>query len=238
MIVRTLRDYNIKSLALQREFEELKYRHEKILLETELEIQEQTFRYISMEIHDNITQALSLAKLNLNCLTQVNDSENIEKLAKANDLISKSMFDLTNLSRSLDSDIIESHGLISALKHEIARHIRINDIDVELIINGNTLFMDSKKELIVFRIVQEAFNNILKHAKASKAIIQIDQVKDSLEVTIRDNGIGFDYEKIYDQKKIGEMQGLKNMKHRAEHINGTIHIVSAPVAGTSITLKI
>ena len=108
LIYRAIKTYNRKSLALQKNLEEVKSNQEKLLLKTELEIQEQTFQFISKEIHDNVTQGLSLAKLNLNIIELENKPETKILIHKSTELIAKALSDLNHLSKSLDADLIES----------------------------------------------------------------------------------------------------------------------------------
>ncbi|HLO80509.1 MAG TPA: ATP-binding protein [Chitinophagaceae bacterium] len=234
IIYKTIKNYNQQSLLLQRNIEDLKFKQEKLLLQTEIEIQEQTFQFISMEIHDNITQVLSLSKLHLNCLELNKDAENLDRLTKSKDLISKSLEDLSNLSKSLDSDIIESHGLTHAIQYEIERWKRFTDDKIELELIGNVEFLKHKNELLIFRIIQEALNNIIKYAKASCIVIKIERNESELIISIKDNGIGFDLEKVYENKKVGKMSGLKNMRQRAEILGGKLTINSRPGNGSTI----
>ena len=238
MIYRTIQNYNEKSLALQMKLEELKFKQEKLILQTEIEIQEQTFQFISMEVHDNITQVLSLAKLYLNCLELNNDSENLSRLHNSKELISKSLIDLSSLSKSLDSDIIESHGLIHALQFEIERWKKFSKKSFELNISTTVQFMDKQKELLIFRIIQEALNNIVKYADASSVKVIMQNEDDDLVISILDNGKGFDLQTVYENKKAGQMAGLKNMRHRAESLNGQLEILSTPGKGSKITARV
>jgi signal transduction histidine kinase len=234
IIYKTIKNYNQQSLILQRNIEDLKFKQEKLLLQTEIEIQEQTFQFISMEIHDNITQVLSLSKLHLNCLELNKDAENLDRLTKSKDLISKSLEDLSSLSKSLDSDIIESHGLIHAIQYEIERWKKFTDDKIELELIGNIEFINHKNELLIFRIIQEALINIIKYAEASCIVIKIERKENELKISISDNGIGFDLEKVYENKKVGKMSGLKNMRQRAEILGGKLTINSRPGEGSII----
>ena len=234
IIYKTIKNYNRQSLILQRNLEELKFKQEKLLLETEIEIQEQTFKYISMEIHDNITQVLSLAKLHLNCLELNKNPENLDRLITSKEFISKSLDDLSSLSKSLDSDLIENHGLVAAIRYEIERWKRFTDDKIELEIVGTLAFLNQKNDVLIFRIIQEAVNNIIKYAQASTIKIIIEKDEENIKVTVLDNGLGFDLEKVYENKVIGKMSGLKNMKQRAEILNGTLHIYSKPGEGSRV----
>jgi hypothetical protein len=234
IIYKTIKNYNRQSLILQRNLEELKFKQEKLLLETEIEIQEQTFKYISMEIHDNITQLLSLAKLHLNCLELNNNPENLDRLTTSKEFISKSLDDLSSLSKSLDSDLIENHGLVAAIRYEIERWKRFTDDKIELEIVGALSFLNQKNDVLIFRIIQEAVNNIIKYAQASTIRIILEKDDENIRVTVLDDGIGFDLEKVYENKTIGKMSGLKNMRQRAEILNGTLNIYSKPGEGSRV----
>lgn len=238
LIYRTIQNYNAKSLALQLKLEELKFEQEKMIMQAEIEIQEQTFQFISMEIHDNITQVLSLAKLHLNCLELTRNAENITRLENSKDLISKSLIDLSNLSKSLDSDLIESHGLIHAVEYEIERWKKFSKNTINLEVSTSVQFMDKQKELLIFRIIQEALSNVMKHAEATLLNVQIEKDGENLVIAIRDNGNGFDSGKVYENKKAGQMAGLKNMRHRAESLMGELEVVSSPGKGSNIVVSI
>lgn len=237
-IFRSIKNYNATSLQLQRNLDELKLKQEKLLLQTEIEIREQTFQFISMEIHDNITQVLSLAKLHLNCLQLTNDQQNHERLTKSKDLISKSLIDLSNLSRSLDSDLIESHGLIPAIEYEVERWKRFTSDQIELNIIGSHQYMDPRKELLIFRIVQEALNNAMKYAEAKNIKVMVENSEIETRIAIEDDGVGFELDNVYANKKVGQMAGLKNMRQRAETINAKLNINSAPGKGSIIEVII
>ena len=238
LIYRAIKIYNMKSLALQQNIEDLKSKQNKLLLETELEIQEQTFQFISKEIHDNVTQGLSLAKLNLNIIELDNISESKLLIHKSTELIAKALSDLNHLSKSLDADLIESYGLIHAIKYEIERWQRLTKNDIEMDVNGELQFLNTNTELLIFRIIQESINNIIKYAKAENIKITICYSSESIKITINDDGIGFDPDTIFTNKKIGEMAGLKNMRQRAESLDGKLTIESTPGKGTLLNVII
>ena len=238
MIFNSIKIYNEKSLLLQKDLEELKINQEKMILETEVEIQEQTFQFISREIHDNIIQTLSLAKLNLNVLDYKNPLEINVLVTKSVDLITKSLSDLNNLSKSLDADLIANHGLTQALQFELEKWSMHSKTKLKLEVIGEIQHIKTSTELIVFRIIQESLSNILKYANASSILIALNYSSNELLFTIKDNGIGFNPEKELGNKKIGKKAGLKNMKQRAEMVNGQFEIESNLNKGTTISVKI
>ena len=215
----------------------LKINHEKELLTTKLEIQEETFNKISREIHDNISLGLTLAKLQINNY-MVLQNEQHQTLSTSIDLISKSLVDLNDISKSLDANQLASYGLINALESEIMVLNRSGIYQVEMDIIGESVYLEAEIELILLRIFQEACNNILKHARATT--IQIDMIYEPgwLNMKITDNGRGFDVEATKNKKEIRKMSGLKNFYTRAELIGAELNITSVKEVGTTIHIKI
>ena len=228
--------YQKKQVTFLESLETLKHDHEKNLLKTQLEIQEQTFQNISREIHDNIGLSLTLAKLNLNIL----DFEKIEQIKElintSIDLISKSINDLSDISKCLNSESISQQGLLNALQLEIQRLNNLKRFKVEFQVSGNPVFFDSQKELVLFRIAQEALNNIIKHADAQNIYLHVIFNNNEVQLCIKDNGKGFSFEKeISSPKKI--KAGLTNMHIRSAMINGSMKVESEIGKGTAIIVK-
>ena len=210
------------------------------MLESELEVREQTFQYISKEIHDNILQTLSLAQLTLNCIDpeMKNAGESFQHIKKVRELQSKTLTDLNSLSKTLDSDIIETHGLVVAIQLEIDRWQKLFENKIILLIEGETIHLPKNAELFIFRIIQEAISNASKHSGARTLIIAIKYDTEKTTVTVEDNGKGFNLDTIYDHLDPTKMSGLKNMKKRTELLGGKFNIRTQPGYGTSITATI
>ena len=155
------------------EKEEMKNTFQKTLLQTQLEIQEQTLKNISQEIHDNVGQVLTLAKLNL-ATTTVADEAASEKIKTSQQLIGKAIQDLRDLSRSLNTDYVEEMGLVRSVEYELELLQKTGTIATELNIEGKIIKFNKHTELILFRIVQETIHNIMKHAEAKKISASID----------------------------------------------------------------
>jgi len=219
------------------EIQKMNITHEKELLIAKLEIQEETFNKISREIHDNISLGLTLAKLQINNFME---SQNIQNslLSTSVDLISKSLIDLNDISKSLDGNQLASHGLINALESEVMVLNRSGIYNVEMEIIGESIYLDSETELILLRIFQEACNNILKHARATR--IQVDMIYEPgcLNMKITDNGKGFNVEETKSKKEIRKMSGLNNFYTRAKLIGAELNITSMKGIGTTIHIKI
>jgi signal transduction histidine kinase len=222
--------------------EKLQYLNEKInlenslekkILETRLEMQEATFRHISQEIHDNLGQVLSLAKLNLNCLDVKREGFE-ERIENTKEVLGHAITDLRNLSKSLNSDYLIEMGLQRSIEFEINQLKKTKRFSIHYDVIGEEIRVDKNKELILFRIVQEALNNIMKHSGAKNITINLNYGINALIVEIKDDGVGFDQYKL----KPDHGFGLKNMFSRAAAIGGSLNINSAHSTGTKVEVMI
>jgi two-component system, NarL family, sensor kinase len=231
LIITLIYLYQKKQLAYQRNLEFLKLDHEKNLMAAQLEMQEDTFQHISKEIHDNISLSLTLAKLNLNTLDWDEKEKTVMQVNSVIDLISESISNLSDISKSLNSDLISSQGLITAIKNEITRIRETGLFSIDINITGEPVYMDVKKELIIFRIVQESFNNIIKHAAASLVQLTLCYSPKNLQLAISDNGRGF----ITIDYTVSGKAGLKNMETRVCMLDGEMRVESIVGKGTLLS---
>ncbi|HMO34192.1 MAG TPA: hypothetical protein PKE07_14450, partial [Lacibacter sp.] len=208
-----------KKFSFRKELEKINEEYNKTILNSQIEIQEETFQNISREVHDNIGQRLSLAKLIF-----IENNINVLKTNKsvAEEIIEESISDLKNLSRSLTANLIKEEGLKNAIEKEIDRLIRLANININFSCKGEDYYMSSEKELLLFRIIQEALQNIIRHSASKKAEIYLNYTKEFIELRISDNGRGFFIEnKKNDSHRFSS--GLSNMKNRATALNGSFH---------------
>ncbi len=224
--------YQQKQNLYFKDIETLNATHENTLLQSQLEIQEQTFQNISREIHDNIGQKLTLAKLYLNTLNYKDSAKTELQVNDSVNMISEAINDLSDISRSMSSEIILNNGLIKALELEAAQLTRSGIYSISFSATGNPVFMDADTELVLFRIVQEALNNVIKHADAAIININLHYSMNLLTVEISDNGKGF----YVDEPKAGT--GLRNIKKRAAMLKGDISINSKINIGTQVKIQI
>lgn len=218
------------------EKKELQSQFQQTLLQSQLEIQEQTLKTISQEIHDNIGQALSLAKLTLNTMLPVEDERLKEKIINSKDLVSKSIADLRDLSRSLDTDYVKEMGLQRAIEYELEIMHKTETIATKLIVEGNMIRLEKQKELILFRIIQETLNNIIKHADASELTINIFYRAKEMELQIADNGKGVDLTPLQEGNKSSFGLGIRNMHNRAMLIGAAFNMSSTLGKGTCVQI--
>lgn len=224
--------YKQRQVSYQKDIDELKINYENELLRSRISVQDQTFQKISREIHDNIGQKLSLAKLQISdaiVSLQLNEN-NFFQIALQT--LTSSISDLRDLSRSLSADYIAVHGLIKALENEIFQLNRTGYLHFNLKVTGEPGLISVENEIVAFRIIQESLSNILKHADASNVFISVYYSKNAMTVQVKDDGHGFDTTQVYDSN------GLTNIKKRAESIHAELQIISAIGNGTEITIKI
>lgn len=224
--------YQQKQHAYFKNVEELKSVHKNDLLQTQIEMQEQTFQNISREIHDNIGQKLTLAKLHLNTLNPTLAGENTEKVQSAVEMIGEAIIDLSDISRSMSADLVLQNGLLKALDFEVNQLSKLGLFKIKLQVSQQTSFLDPRSELIIFRIAQEAINNILKHSSATEINISLQYSGSALIMEIKDDGVGFSPA----QNRNGT--GLLNMTKRASLLGGTCTICNSEIRGACIIIKI
>lgn len=222
--------YQKKSISYLTDIEKMKVEHERTLLKTQLEIQESTLQNISREIHDNIGLTLTLAKLTLNTSSNGMEVQN-KKSYEAVQLITNAIDGLRSLSRTLNSDYVLNNGLIKSLEKELSYFKSIKAFNLDLKIIGNPIYLEASKELVIFRIAQEAYNNAIKHSNASKISTIIEYKKTCFLLKIIDNGKGFNYDDLT------QKSGLNNMIHRSQLLKGNCNIESNST-GTTINLSI
>lgn len=220
------KEYIEKTIFLRQNFE-------RNLLQSQIETQEQTFNTISQEIHDSVGQLLSLAKVQLSIAEQ---HENVDKalLADVKSTIGKALTDLRDIAKSLNSNHIRQLTLPEIIQEDLQRINKLGVIKCYIETEGNELTVPEQKKAILFRIVQESLQNILKHAEATQIIVAINFMEQNLKITISDNGKGFDT-KSEAIKPSG--LGLNNLKNRITLLNGSADINSKPGEGTVITLN-
>ena len=232
IIVSLLYLYQKRQLAYDINVNKLKLDFERNLLKTQIEIQEQTFDTISKEIHDNISLSLTLVKLNLNTLPWNDLIETRNSVDFSINLIGTSISQLSNLSKTLNPEVIGSIGLTKSLKYEVEKIIRMAHLEVEYCIKGEPIFLSCDKELIIFRIIQETFNNIIKHAKATRVLLELNYCDHFLDILVKDNGVGF----IKNASSSGA--GLHNMQTRVKSFGGHFILDTKPNKGTQILITV
>ena len=224
-----------KQRGFSHDLMEAKANYDRELFKAQLEIQEQTSQEIAREIHDNAGQVLSLAKLSLGTLDLERKNELQESILEVSDLIEIALEDLRHMSRSMNTQIIKKGGLKKSIEMQVGYIQRAGKFNIHFTVNGDQVSLDETKEIFLFRIVQEAVNNIIRHSKASDICISLCYENEQLIMQIKDNGIGFNLNEQI--SGTGQISGIYNMQHRANLIGAEFQMESNIGMGTCITVK-
>ena len=204
---------------------QIKTEHEKTLLNVENEIQQETLAQIGRELHDNIGQLLSLAKLSLN-------SAKPEKQAQGKDYINDIIREVRALSKTLNLDWVESVTLDEFIGQQLEKIQSTGYCNTSLQSDQSFRELTKDQKLVLIRVIQECLNNAIKHAQPDRIDIRITKSSQSRSIEIRDDGVGFDTT----QKSKGS--GMYNLSKRMETIGGKFYLTSNLGKGTQIILEL
>ncbi|MBE5321120.1 hypothetical protein IM793_18295 [Pedobacter sp. MR2016-19] len=212
--------------------------HNKELLETRIEIQEQVSHNIASELHDNIGSYQSLLLMSLKRLRVNADEKNRVQFDEAISLAEKTSIEIRNISRSMQAFDMEYFDFYDCLEMELDRLTNSKLLSVNYFLEGDKATLVHQTGLVLFRICQEIINNVVKHAKASTIDVSVQKKFGALILTIADDGIGFNYHAMEKSKSSKRGMGLRTIKSRVEFLHGNLKTQSIPGEGTRITIKI
>lgn len=181
--------------------------------------------HIARELHDEIGQALSLIKVNLQSMQRMPEALSIAvHLEETVGIIDSSIAQVHNLSYNLRPSILDDYGLEAALRWFISRIISRSGLE-KLVSDIYQARLPVDLETVCFRVAQESLTNILKHAKAQKVIIKISAAK-GLSLSVSDNGVGFNVSETMEHCMRGDNFGLLGMQERVALAGGRLRIDS------------
>lgn len=229
-----IHSYNTRKKSHAEEKKRMAIAFEAEILMARLETQEHTMQTIATELHDNIGQLLGLSALTLGSIDVADPQKTAVKVSDVRELNSKAIAELRQLAKLMQGERMMGEGLDVVIQAELDYLIRTGHYTATFINRyGNLSGVDARKQLFLFRMVQEAINNAVKHAKASHLLVVLKAVEGQLELSITDNGDGFDV-----SKALGQGMGLYTMKRRAELIDGEVEICAVSGEGTKILIRI
>lgn len=184
------------------------------------------------ELHDAVASTLSAAKMQLNRIDGTDSSECLTSKEKTLALIDAATREVRSISHNMAPNVLLEEGLTYAIEN-FCHKASGSNLQITPYIFGDTSLLDAEYALLIYRIIQEAVNNVIKHANASEALVQLTATDTHLDITIEDNGKGFD---INSTKKNG--LGISNLVNRIQLLNGSHEISSTINEGTSIYINI
>lgn len=228
-IVMFIFQYRKRKVLHEKEKQLLYEQYQTELLNSQLEMQQQTMQHIGREIHDNVGQKLTLASLYSRQLVQ---SQNPEKISAIGGIIDEALAELRLLSKTLTSPMPVQDDILLLLRHEAEQINKsgLCSLQVECMEPGINLAMERKNTL--FRLLQEFIQNSLKHAQCRRISITFRKAENKLYITATDDGTGFNV------KTGSEGIGLQNMQRRAEQLNARYEFSSVEEKGTLLTLQL
>jgi len=205
-----------------------------------LQAQEEERKKISRELHDEIGQTLTAINVKLAALKNeatANTTGLKRKIAITQRLVEKSMDTVHRFARELRPPLLDDLGLIPALQSSIKDFTKRTRIPVHFTAFGTVERLHSDKRTVLYRVAQEAFTNVVKHAQATLVEVSIQRRRGVVCMEIHDNGRSFLVQQALFAKQIKRL-GLLGMRERLEMVGGSFSIESAPGKGTTIRAQI
>jgi PAS domain S-box-containing protein len=206
-----------------------------------IEAQEDERRRIARELHDQIGQVLTAVKINLHTVQQASQASEVSFYLKDNiEAVDEALRLVRDLSVDLRPPVLDDFGLATALRWYVERYTKRTGLEVDVVIelpDQNERF-SRELETACFRIAQEALTNIVRHARASHVLLQLVNDGKVLLLRVKDNGVGFDMERLRKRAPRAATLGLISMHERAHVAGGTIEIDSLISHGTEVRFKL
>ncbi|MFN8243654.1 MAG: sensor histidine kinase [Ferruginibacter sp.] len=193
-------------------------------------------RRIAADLHDGVGQMMSAAKMNLSAFeNEISFKDESQKISfeKVISLVDESCKEIRSVSHQMMPNALLKSGLANAVKEFIDK-IDNRVLKINLHTEGLNERLDSNVETVLYRVIQECVNNVIKHSGANNLDISLIKDSDGIAATVEDNGRGFDSS---DKQKF-EGIGLKNIRSRVEFLKGTVDFDSAPGKGTLVAIHV
>jgi len=205
-----------------------------------IKAQEEERKRVAREIHDGPAQSMANIVMRAEfCLKllDMNPEKVRDELKALQNLVRMSLMDVRKIIFDLRPMVLDDLGLAPAIKRYLAEYKEQYGIQVEFLFFGDQRRLDSSIEIALFRIIQETVTNIRKHARAKNAVVKMEILRRKVTVHIKDDGIGFDLDKVMAKKDL-EGYGLVGIRERVQLLKGKMSIKTAQGQGTSISISV
>jgi signal transduction histidine kinase len=242
-IVRDITERKQVEEDLKQASEKLSKEHKqrKILSKRLIELLEKDRRQIAMELHDHIGQTLTSLKMNLELIhgkLKPGHTELEAQITTAQERAIQSIKDVKSISQGLRPTMIDALGLIPSLRELFSKTQQQTDIEIHFFSQRIPKHFEGEKELAIYRIAQEALNNIIRHAQAKNVFVNLIKKDEKLSLSVEDDGVGFDPDKVMKPSERKKSLGLLIMRERAVQLDGEFSIESQPGKGTHLLVEI
>ncbi|HLF63168.1 MAG TPA: sensor histidine kinase [Saprospiraceae bacterium] len=213
--------------------QELQHQNKLLSLTAMIAGQEEERKRLANDIHDGLGGTLAMVKIQFERLGELlNDPVAIAEYQRTRVVLEETGNEVRRIAHNMMPHTLMKMGLIPALE-DLANNIQfVNGLRVSLKCIDITGQLSEEKEVVLYRITQELCNNVIKHAEASKLLIQLSQYNGTFSLVVEDNGKGF----IRDDNKQPGM-GITSISSRVDYLNGNLDIASQPGKGTSVTIE-
>ena len=195
------------------------------------QIQEDERRHLARELHDQMGQALTAAKIGLQAAQRVEERTAIvQRLDDSIAILERLLQQVRQLSLELHPPLLDDFGLVPALRWYLDQQAQRVGLRVEFFADPTLGRIDAAIETACFRVAQEALTNVVRHAGAQMVSVELDRTPEVLHLVVRDDGIGFDVVKAQQ----GASLGLLGMRERVALVGGELDCKSAPGRGTEV----
>jgi two-component system, NarL family, sensor kinase len=228
--------YKRRKLQHEAKLQEAIIKQQDIATKAVLDAEEKERERIARDLHDGVGQVMSAAKMNLSSFeNELNFKDENQKLQfeKAISLVDEGCKEVRNVSHQMMPNALLKAGLSSAIKEFIDK-IESKTLKVNLYTEGLNERLDNNIETVLYRVIQECVNNVIKHSGANQLDISLIKDNDGISATIEDNGKGFDSK----AKIKNEGIGVNNIKARVEFLKGTVDFDSAEGKGTLVAIHV
>ncbi len=236
--IKAIEDSNIELAAMASELKKSEKRLHRLSSDL-FSVQENERKRISFELHDELGQSMAALKLQVGSIARRLDDVDPEELRLVcNDMranINQIIENVRRLARDLSPVVLDDLGLQAAIEYLVNNFSKIYNVEVRFQQADINHLFNEEVQRIIYRILQEALNNIGKHAGAKHVSLVIIEEDRAVRFTVKDDGRGFNVQKTLDQKSADKGMGLEAMSERVRILGGKINIVSRPGIDTTVT---
>lgn len=223
--------YNKKSQKLK--LKQLQQEKENAILNSFILGEERERNRISHELHDGVAAMIGAAKMSLEAIPHLPQEKRMEQLSKVQGILEHSHADIRHIAHNLLPTVLEKEGLIKATIHFVSEVNATKLVNISVTDkNSNAYELSKQLQLMLFRVIQELVNNIIKHSQAQNAEIMFSKLQNGLQIEITDDGIG------YDDTAEQTNQGLYSISQRLKSIGGNFKIVKRTHGGTQAMVEL
>ena len=220
---------SVKDITAQKE-------NEKLILKTIISTQNAEQRRVADDLHDSLGQELSMAQLMLSNFSRfdIEDDEYYNLIELCNDIMENAIKRLREICFDLMPNVLVRGGLELAVETLVGKLQHLDDIEIDFVSTENFPRLFSELEIVIYRIIQEFINNMIKHSVANRLDIHLIESEEKVKITLAENGQGFDINKL---NNIGENRGISNIRTKVLAFNGQYELKSEKGRGTELSVE-